>query len=539
MTLAPFEFDLDAILALPEGVERDQALRAVSLVRERVESNPLWKFRPHEGELGRKLLAGEVLSGEESRGQVEYLECYPRQVFTAAVVAGNRFGKTEIGAVGALVQTLPSEFVPPWLEVYRRRPYSGDYRVRVVCVDLGNALKKVWLPKLRKLIPPAALEGGSFKNAWNDRDRQLMFADGSWWDFLTHDMDVDAFAGADLDEVLFDEEPPGEKGRQQFDESLTRLIDRDGVVRVTMTPLLGLGPIFYELTRNDLFRKDDEVYVVEGSMQDNPTLSTSMQERLRRRWEKEPLKLEARLHGRFVHFAGLIYEEFREDRHVVAPREIPRDAPGGKPSVPVYEAIDPGIGHPAGYVAAWMNPDDTLEFFHARKVADLTVEEHCALIHGVRQEHGFTPAWTVIDPAARNRNPQTGRNLQDEYRRHGVHTLLGQNSVQAGINAVKTRLKTDRLLIHASCTELIDEKRKYRWKNPKGQSEDVSRPEPIKANDDLVDPERYLVMSMPRPARPQRRDEEAALSPHDRAFRAQLRRLGKPKRVRIGSTKAA
>jgi hypothetical protein len=51
---------------------------------------------------------------------------------------------------------------------------------------------------------------GSFERAFDKRARKLQFADGSWWDFLTHDMDLDAFAGADLDRAHFDEEPPGE-----------------------------------------------------------------------------------------------------------------------------------------------------------------------------------------------------------------------------------------------------------------------------------------------------------------------------------------
>jgi hypothetical protein len=41
-------------------------------------------------------------------------------------------------------------------------------------------------------------------------------------------MDIDSFASADLDHVLFDEEPPGEKGKQQVDETYGRIADRDG-----------------------------------------------------------------------------------------------------------------------------------------------------------------------------------------------------------------------------------------------------------------------------------------------------------------------
>jgi hypothetical protein len=40
LSLAPFEVDLDAILELPEGPDRDAALRQVAVLKERVEKNP-------------------------------------------------------------------------------------------------------------------------------------------------------------------------------------------------------------------------------------------------------------------------------------------------------------------------------------------------------------------------------------------------------------------------------------------------------------------------------------------------------------------
>jgi hypothetical protein len=143
-----------------------------------VEKNPLWGFRPHAGELERKLKAGLELTGEESRGQVEFLEQSQRGHVHRCCGRGEPVRQVHIGATDALVQTLPPELVPPWLEQYRRRPYDGDFRCRFVIPDLANALKKVWLPKLRRLIPVGALWGGSWQKAWNDRDRQLMFQDG-------------------------------------------------------------------------------------------------------------------------------------------------------------------------------------------------------------------------------------------------------------------------------------------------------------------------------------------------------------------------
>lgn len=542
--IGAFEFEIDDILALPEP-ERTVALKKVAYVKQRVEKNPLWKWRPHEGEKERLERMGVPLTGEESRGQVEFHELNQRDVYMGAVVAGNRFGKSHSGIVDACIQTLPPYFLPPWLEQYRRRPYNGDYRCRFVGPDEPNWLNKVIVPKLRKIIPPAALEGATWQKAYNARDRMLKFADGSWWDFLTHNMEVDAFSGADLDRVHFDEEPPGQKGYFQFDESLARLLDRQGDVRFTMTPLYGFTWLYYELTEEDVPRKDDEVYVVEGAMEDNPTLKAKEIDRLRKRYEKnDPGRLEARLHGRFVHFAGLIYPEFRETipekgGHVTPPREVPRGRDRGKPTVPWYVSIDPGVDHPAGIVAFWLNPDDVVEVFFAEKHSEWPLDDFAKTYWDLVAEMRAKPRWTVIDPIAKNRNWQTGRNLQDHMRReYEIHTIPGQNAVPAGIAETRTRLITERLVIHSDLTDLIGEFRGYRWKTTnRTQTEDEPRREPVKRNDDLLDPLRYGLMSLPTAGR-KPEEAEPEMSP-DEHHRRQLFAQDLKRRMRARKSRRA
>lgn len=520
MPAAPFEVDYDALLALPEAEQREWYAKIARLKRD-LESNPIWGYMPHDG--------------GGTGGQIAYHECSAEGLFIAAAIAGNRWGKTHAGLMDNAIQTLPPSLVPPWLEPYRRNPYNGDYRCRIVVVDLPNALTKVWLPKLRRTIPAEALWKGDFQKAWNERTRMLQFADGSWWDFLTHDMDVDAYAGADVDRIHFDEEPPGAKGRAQFDESLVRLIDREGDVRFTLTPLLGLNWVYYEVTEDGQPRDDDECRVITGEMDHNPHISEVMRERLKKRWAaKDPLTLAARTKGSFVHFAGSIYPEFSEATHVVPDREIPRASEQAKPQVPIYAAIDPGIDHPTGVVFAWVTPDDTMEVFRAFKLQG-TVADVAKLFHETCRELNFRPRWTVIDPSARNKNHATGRSLQFEYGEHGIHTLPGQNARLAGYNRVKERLISERLLIHASNVDLIEEFRDYRWKAQKGQVEGASTQEPIKLKDDQLDALRYLIMSLPLKAKDVK--EERELTEAERSLKHDLQKKWRQKRarVRIGS----
>jgi phage terminase large subunit len=83
-----------------------------------------------------------------------------------------------------------------------------------------------------------------------------------------------------------------------------------------------------------------------------------------------------------------------------------------------------------------------------------------------------------------------------EYTDQGIFTILGQNSVTAGISAVKVRLEAHRLLVTANCQSLIDEFRKYRWATPT-RTEDDAKEKPVKTDDHLLDALRYVVASRP------------------------------------------
>lgn len=533
----PVEFDPEQIQALPPE-ERARVAAEIQLYERIARENPLWRWLPHEGERGWALENGLEVRGTESRGQVEFLEACGAGTFVVAAVAGNRFGKTEVGVVEAAVQTLPVHALPPWLQPFKvRDPESGPVQWRFVGVDLGNWLAKAMLPKARKLLPKASLWKGDFDKAWNDRERKLRFADGSWWDFLTHDMELDSFASADLDGITYDEEPPGTLGAQQWEEGLGRLVDRAGVIRCTLTPLLGLSWLYRELSENDVPRRDDEVHVVTGSIDHNPNLSAVGRDRAIRQWEKkDPMRAQARRHGMWVHFEGLIFPDFSREKHVVPDLELEaRDQ--------IVEGIDPGMAedHPAGFVVARLTADDRVEVVHTHQIWQGTAEDMSRHIHDTRAQLGYRPRWTVIDPSARNKNHQTGRSIQDEYRKHQVFTIPGQNSRLASYNAITERLKGNadgsvppRLVVFASCDDLVGQVENYRWKKKKrAQSEDAQAQEPIKINDDLIDPLRYIVMQLPPPAK--KREPIEVLSGPEQAVREHLRRAARGgRRARVG-----
>lgn len=564
----PFEVDLDKLLAMPDD-QREEAYAQIQALKRGLSANPMWTVMPHSGEHGRKVTAGEPLTGRESRGQVEFLEATPKGVFHAAVVAGNRFGKTQINVIEAAIQTLPREFVPPWLLPYKTLdPEKRDVRMRFVGPDKDRWIGRSVVPKLRLLLPPAALSGGTFDKAWRVREGVLTFADGSWWDFLTHDMELDAFSSVELDTVRFDEEPTGAAGERIYDESIRGLVDRAGYIRSTLTPVEGIGWMHAELAdENGDPRKDDEAYVVTGSIDDNPHISVKGREQAKRRWRKDPATYKARSDGLWTHREGLIFPEFRryleqppgseaEGGHIRADRPLrnpagpsPRDPRTGQWLVPVFEAIDPGINvdHPFAFTISFLNTgltdvygmDDVLETFYAFKEPNLNTNEQAAVVHEARARFGYQPNFTVIDPAAQNRNPETGRRLIDAWRKEGVFPVPGQNDRALTYSEIRVRLGTHRWVIWSSIDPIVgDEMANYRWKRVRGETENVPKPEPVKRNDDLVDTLRYKMVRIPvwRGDAPPLEEAVAVTDPRRQLLKQHLQHLRKRRGRPAGKT---
>jgi hypothetical protein len=532
-TPMPFELDLALLDKLPQH-EREEELAKLAAFQAGVTANPLWRILPHQGELGYRKANGLPILGKESRGQVEFLELDRMGVYLGAIVAGNRFGKTFSAVLRALIQTLPWEFIPPWMAPYKvLDPEKRDVRIMFAGKDSSNWLPKVFLPKLhgrQALVPTAALHGGSWRTAWHSKERTLTFADGSKWWVVTYDMDTQSWAGSDVDSVSLDEEPVGEDGRQKYEEAVGRTIDREGDIRITMTPVEGIGWLADELTdEHDEPRQDDEVWVVGGDIDHNPHISDIGRQRAIKRWQNNPTTEQARRRGLWVHREGLIFPEFRRvaevppgsemtGGHLRSPRPLrapkgdedgsyPRDQ-HGRWRVPVFESVDPGINvdHPFAYSIAFLNnqatdiygQDDVLEVFYAFKAPDLNIDQQCDVIKEVRLEFGIRAQFSVVDPAANNRNVETGRKLIDAYRKRDVFLVPGQNDRGLTYGELRSRIVGHRYRIWSTLDPLLgDEFAHYRWKRAKGRTEDAPRPEPIKRNDDLIDTQRYMVVRIP------------------------------------------
>lgn len=458
-----FTIDTEALLRLPPAQREvaEEALREIGLKRQ---SDPLAFYQPHAKQ-------------RAFHSFTAHAKCF---------FGGNQSGKTTAGLADDIIQAIDEDAVPDHLKPYKK--FKAPFLCRIMAESFP-VLETTLLQKLQELLPQDQLLGGSWQKAYDKNLRVLYFANGSKFFFMTYEQEVRKMGGASIDRVHFDEEPP----LAVFNECRLRVMAHGGDLLFTMTPVFGLTWTYDQLwkrrgdqTEKDVYRAPD-IDVVTVDIKDNPTIDHKQIELALEGMSDE--ERAAREEGKFVALHGLIYADFKKEKHVVPQRPVPEN-------VNVVVGIDPGLAHPAGVVWMYLTPDDTMVVFEAERFKGMSAAQVCQRILEINDLHGVHPLYYVIDPAARNKEHQTGRSTQMEYADNGIVTIAGQNSVTAGINRVRERFQKETLLVQSNCTELIDELLKYRWKKPP-RSGEATKEAPVKREDDLVDPLRYVVMSRP------------------------------------------
>lgn len=450
-------------------VEEDLARLSIA-----TQTNPLLAYRPH----------------------VKQVHFHSSRKRVKAFFGGNRSGKTTAGIADDLIQAVDRSCLPEHLRKYKK--WEPPFKCRIVSPDFTSTMEGVIFEKIRELVPRDQLQGGSWDKAYDKQRRVLRFANGSWFDFLTSEQDIDKFSGAALHRVHFDEEPPGEKGRQIYQECSMRLIDYGGDIIFSMTPLFGMSWVYDVVwerrgseCRPGLYETDD-MTVVTVDMDENPHLNM----------EAKKIVLDgltdaekrARKAGQFVHFAGLVYDEFNPEAHVVS--QVGASHLKGQT---IIVGIDPGIKTTAVVFSAFDGENSLLVFDEITLTESNAIPEQAAKeIKRKLTEWKVKPTYFIIDPAARHRSLVNAEQVSTAYARAGINTIPGQNAVEPGVFEVKRRLehtlkgaKTGEIHISRSCERLLWEFSRYRM-DPKAEGFSV-----VKKDDHHLDALRYLCMARP------------------------------------------
>ena len=396
-----------------------------------------------------------------------------------AAISGNRFGKTAIGCVKGLVNSMDQEDVPERLQSLRFVKHMPT-RGRIVGPDLQSWMHGVLIPELRKWCPPRVLKHGSFDKAWNKVERVLSFANGSWIQVMTYEMDVDKFGGAALDWVWFDEPPPEEI----YDECKMRIGTPNGLrMFFTLTPLNMEGSnaafVYREIWKQ---REAPQVTVVRGSIHDNPHLLPEEVDAVLEGRDPDDPRRRAREYGDFGFWGGLVYPGGFEDNLCPVPS---RDFIRGKD---VVVGIDPGLRN-AAFIWVAFDGDNHAWVFDEVLIQNGIPAQFARAIELINRKWGIRPLY-VIDPQAQNRSPTNHDSVETLMMQHGVFCAHANNAVEAGCQNVRDRLKDKALFVSQECFGLRSEADEYH--SEKTTTGDFK---PVKENDHRLDALRYALMS--------------------------------------------
>lgn len=414
-------------------------------------------------------------TGKFSRDKyVKHLEFFAAgaQHRERAFIAGNRTGKTESGAYETTCHL--TGIYPHWWQGKRfSKPVKGW-----AAGDTGKTAKEILQAALlgdpgrigTGMIPGDLIVHKTAKpgiaDAVDTAWIKHVSGGNSVITFKSYDQRREAFQGTSQDFVWLDEECP----LDIYSECLIRTMTTHGLVLLTFTPLSGLTETVLTFLPGGTAENTTK-HVTMCGWDDVPHLDTAAKAELMA--SIPAYQRDARMKGIPQLGSGAIYPIAEADL-VVDDFEIPAHWPRAY-------GLDVGWNRTAAIWGALDRDTDTLYLYSEHYRGEGEPPVHAAAIRS-RGE------WIkgVIDPAANGRSQHDGQALIDRYRLMGLDVENADNSVEAGIHEVWTRMATGRLKIFASLTNLRSEFRIYR-RDEKGKI--------VKANDHAMDAMRYLVLS--------------------------------------------
>jgi phage terminase large subunit-like protein len=421
-----------------------------------------------------------------------YFEPYPKQREFLALgahkrerllMAGNRLGKTEVGAFEATCH-LTGRY-PPWWQGKR-----FDHPVKLWAVgETSLATRDILQTKLcgepgvtsswgTGMIPREALVDKSMSRGITDAYDTVQVrhrAGGlSILRFKSYEQGRSKFQGEGLDAIWFDEEPPIEL----YSEGLARIGERDGVAWVTFTPLKGPTAVVLRYMDEPDGTRGSVIMTLDDVPEDG---HLSPEVRVKMVAGYLPHEREARTRGIPMLGSGRIFTTAED-----AISEYPIE------TIPTHWAklwgIDFGIGHPfAAVLIAWDRDADVIHVHHAFRMVDAISLAHVAAMKRVAA--GVPVAWPH-DGAERDRH--SGEPLATSYRRLGLRMLHshacwedGSLSTEAGLAEWDEREKTGRIKIARHLSDWWEERRSYHRRDGKI----------VKLKDDLMSATRICLMA--------------------------------------------
>jgi len=371
--------------------------------------------------------------------------------------------------------------------------------VRFCAPSYEDSIKLVIIKKFKQMVIRADLKGGNWAKAWSEKGKTLTFKNGSTVNFKSGEQQVNKFAGDDLDACYQDEH----LGKKYYNENKLRLADRAGYFVSSMTP--EEGAISWE-KKHIKKKKNKIVDMFKFSIYGNPHISKQGIENVLATIT-DPRLLKVKMEGEFVALAGLVYEGWDENIHMIDSFEIPVDWPR------VF-CIDPHLKKPAALMWAAWHPEGKDLFVYRAMLLDrlLTVPELKKLIR-IKSAGETIQLWMGDEAQGGDGTNIYGNKSVIEELNDGDDGLpiVGTNHAsskifKAGVMKVRGMLRPDPITGKASlyCFKeyqgksnwaLNDEFDEYQFLPDTKADEATFRERVRLIDDDLLDDLRYIVMA--------------------------------------------
>lgn len=228
----------------------------------------------------------------------------------------------------------------------------------------------------------------------------------------------------------------------------------------------------------------DKIAYIQARASDNPHLSQNYIDAL----NTLPEKLrKAYLEGDWNIFEGQVFTEFRTDKHVIEPFEIPHHWQR-------YRSMDWGYTKPYAVYSAAVDYDDVLyitgEYYGCKPGMPDTGTQETAREVAQKIEH-LKDYQGVADPAIWQRTGHDGPTIAEIFATEGVYWVRADNDRLAGLMQVHQRLKEGKLKIFSNCVHLIRTLPALTYDKIKVEDVDT------KQEDHAYDAVRYMCMARP------------------------------------------
>jgi len=228
----------------------------------------------------------------------------------------------------------------------------------------------------------------------------------------------------------------------------------------------------------DLWQANDPEYeVINFESKDNPAFP--YQEYLRAKKRLDPRVFAMMYQGKFERMVGLVYQQFDENKNIFS-GIVPFSQ-----FKKIVAGVDWGYTNPAVIILIGITNEGEYYVFYEFYKTGLTIDSFTEIAKQLQKKFRIDCFFA---------DPSEPMNIQ-QFRKEGINIIEGDNQLNPGINKVRELIGENKLFIHSTCKNIIDEFQSYCF----AEAKDIALPKekPQEGHNHGLDSIRYVVMTSP------------------------------------------